>query len=292
MTKKFPTLFVLLMICVSSMAQLSQKEKTYLINTVKENYNLTEIDGSSLYKTKSGYRVLVTVVSLSSSLYGIEEQNREAQIRATRLASEFLNGATNQSITIYDSNNSSNSSKELISDKITQSSKSQLQYMQPLFRMKNSNGQNVFAYFLVISKPAAKNGVAGVLSIVPGMGQYYKGSVGKGTMFLGLSAAAVAGIIVCEETRSAYVNKAIEQPKFKKEYTTRANNWETGRNVSIGVGGAIWLWNIIDAFAVKKSMKQKAFNNNYDGGLSVQPFAIPNAFRQCIDLGIGLTYNF
>jgi hypothetical protein len=287
--KRFFFLFLFLMACISLMAQLSQKEKTDLINSVKSNYNLTQIDGASLYNTKSGYQVLVTVVSISSAK-SIEGQNREAQTKATRLASEYLGGATNSSVTIHDSESSSNSSKVSLSEKIVQSSIAQVKSMQPLFKMDGSDGQNVFAYFLVISQTAAKNGVAGVLSIVPGVGQFYKGSTFKGTLFLGLTAAAVTGVIVSESTRSSYANKAIEQPKYKKDYSTKADNWETTRNICIGVGGAIWVWNIIDAFTTK-SAKRKIVTSQ-ESSLSFQPFATPNVAGQGMDIGLALSLNF
>lgn len=287
--KRFYFLSLFLMACISLMAQLSQKEKTDLINSVKSNYNLTQIDGASLYNTKSGYQVLVTVVSVSS-IKNIEDQNREAQTKATRLASEYLGGATNSSVTIYDSESSSNSSIESLSEKIVQSSIAQVKSMQPLFKMAGSDGQNVFAYFLVISQTAAKNGLAGVLSIIPSMGQFYKGSTTKGTMFLGLTAAAVAGVIVCESTRSSYANKAIEQPKYKKDYSTKADNWETARNICIGVGGAIWVWNVIDAFTAKSAKRKIVTPQN--SSLSLQPFATPNVAGQGLDMGLALSFNF
>ena len=272
MMKRILYLSILLISCVSAMAQLSPREKTNLINSVKNSYSLAQMDGASLYKTKSGYQVLVTVVSVSPGK-SVEDQNLEAQAKATRLASEYLSGATNSSVTIYNSESSSG-----------------IKAMQPLFKTDGSDGQNVFAYYLVISKTAAKNGVAGLLSIVPGMGQFYKGSTVKGSIFLGLSAAAVTGIIVCESTRSSYVNKSIEQPKYKKEYTTKADNWQTARNICIGVGGAIWVWNIIDALTAKSAKRKIVTSQN--STLSFQPFATPNNSGLGIDTGICLTYNF
>ena len=289
MMKRILYLSILLISCVSAMAQLSPREKTNLINSVKNSYSLAQMDGASLYKTKSGYQVLVTVVSVSTGK-SIEDQNLEAQAKATRLASEYLSGATNSSVTIYNSESSSGSNKESLSEKVVQSSMAQIKAMQPLFKTDGSDGQNVFAYYLVISKTAAKNGVAGLLSIIPGMGQFYKGSTVKGSIFLGLSAAAVAGIIVCESTRSSYTNKAIEQPKYKKEYTTKADNWGTARNICIGVGGAIWVWNIIDALTAKSAKRKIVTSQN--STLSFQPFATPSNSGLGIDTGISLTYNF
>lgn len=287
--KRLISFYLFLLVCITAVAQLSQKEKMDLTNTVKQNYQMTQIDGSSLYSTKSGYQVLVTVTSVSSSK-SVTEQNRDAQLNSARLASEFLMGATNRSVTILDSEATGKNSKESISDRIVQSSIAQVKAMEPLFRMEGMNGLIVYAYYLVISQTAAKNSVAGVLSIVPGVGQFYKGSVAKGTMFMGLTAAAVAGIIVCESTRSSYVNKAIEQPKYKMEYSTKADNWETARNICISVGGAIWVWNIIDAFATKSAKRKVVTGTN--GSLSIQPYAYPDYLGQGFDVGVGMTLTF
>ena len=282
--KKFLFLSILATLCLPSWAQLSEKDLSQLSTTVKSNYQQRQIEGANVYTTASGYQVLVTVTSVSADK-DVTEQNREAQMKSTRLASEFLGGAMNTTVSVYNAQSTSNSNKEELSDKIIQSAQAQVKAMQPLFRMQSDEGQSVYAYYLVISQTAAKNRVAGVLSIVPGVGQFYKGSVAKGTMFLGLSAAAVAGIIVCESTRSSYANKAIEQPKYKKEYSTKADNWQTSRNICIGVGGAIWVWNIVDAFTTK-SAKRKVVTTQRGGGLSIQPFATTDY------MGMGLTFNF
>ena len=194
--KKFLFLSILATLCLPSWAQLSEKDLSQLSTTVKSNYQQRQIEGANVYTTASGYQVLVTVTSVSADK-DVTEQNREAQMKSTRLASEFLGGAMNTTVSVYNAQSTSNSNKEELSDKIIQSAQAQVKAMQPLFRMQSDEGQSVYAYYLVISQTAAKNRVAGVLSIVPGVGQFYKGSVAKGTMFLGLSAAAVAGIIVC-----------------------------------------------------------------------------------------------
>lgn len=284
-------LFIWAFVCTSicSMAQLSQNEQMKLADAVKRNYENYQIEGASLYKTSSGYQVLVTVTSVSSDK-SVGAQNEEAQMKSTRLASEFLIGAVNSSVSILDTQSSDNRSKEELSEKIVQSSLAQVQAMQPLFKTQGNDGQSVFAYFLVISQTAAKNGVAGALSIIPGVGQFYKGNAGKGIMFLSLAAASAAGIIVCESTRASYANKAVEQPKYKKDYTTKADNWATSRNVCIGVGCAVWAWNIIDAFTTK-SAKRKVVTNPAKG-LSVKPYASPDLSFNSVNVGFGLSYHF
>lgn len=123
------------------------------------------------------------------------------------------------------------------------------------------------------------------MSIIPGLGQWYKGSKTKGICMLGAEAVAVASVIVCENQRASYIKKSKEQPKFAKEYGGKASNWETGRNISIGVAAGIWIYNIIDA-AVAKGARRVVVQRPYGRELSVAPFALPDA------AGISFAYKF
>ncbi len=123
------------------------------------------------------------------------------------------------------------------------------------------------------------------MSVIPGLGQWHKGSKVKGICMFAAEAAAVAGIIICEDQRATYIKKAKEQPKFLKTYTTKADNWETGRNISIGVAAGIWLYNIIDA-AVAKGARKVVVNRANGSGLSIRPIASPDG------AGVSLAYRF
>ncbi len=126
---------------------------------------------------------------------------------------------------------------------------------------------------------------AGLRAFVPGMAQIYKGSKVKGYGIITAEAAAIAGIILCESERSNYSSKMKSQPKFTKEYKTKSDNWETGRNICIGVAAGIYLYNIIDAFVAKGS--PRIVVKNADGrGLSVRPTASPYG------TGVSLAYSF
>lgn len=122
------------------------------------------------------------------------------------------------------------------------------------------------------------------MSVIPGLGQWYKGSKVKGGCMFAAEAVAVTGIIVCENNRASYVKKAKEQPKFLREYSAKADNWETGRNITVGVAAGIWVYNIIDAIAArgaKRVVVKRADGSN----LSVAPFAVPNG-------GAGVSFAF
>lgn len=100
-------------------------------------------------------------------------------------------------------------------------------------------------------KVTTSYGAAGFLSIVPSVAQFYKGSVVKGSLILAGEVAAAGGILLCENTRAAYVKKMNEQPKYAAEYNSLADTWETGRNICIGAAAAIYVYNLIDAFTAK-----------------------------------------
>lgn len=151
----------------------------------------------------------------------------------------------------------------------------------------------LYAISLQDQEPAFDNfssttsyGVAPVLmSIIPGVGQMYKGSTFKGICMLGGVAACSLGALFCENERSDYKNKIKEQPQFAQTYNTKANNYETARNICIGAAAAIWLYNIIDA-AVAKGARRIVVSPNYGSYLSIHPVATPNS------AGVSLTYNF
>ena len=123
------------------------------------------------------------------------------------------------------------------------------------------------------------------MSIIPGVGQWYKGSKVKGACMLASEAVAVAGIILCDNQRASYSKKAIEQPKVAKQYSSKASNWETGRNICIGVAAGLWVYNIVDA-AVAKGCRRVIVKRADGGGLSLAPFGHPQG------AGLSLAYRF
>lgn len=130
-------------------------------------------------------------------------------------------------------------------------------------------------------------GIAPVfMSIIPGAGQWYKGSKLKGGCIFAAEAVAVAGIIVCENQRASYVKKAKEHPKFAVQYGNKADSWDTGRNICIGVAAGIWIYNIVDAIVAKGA--RRVVVNHADGrGLSVAPYLDFDGAA-----GVSLAYKF
>lgn len=96
-----------------------------------------------------------------------------------------------------------------------------------------------------------KYGVQGLWrsAIVPGWGQFYKGSTLKGGLILGGTVALVGGIIFTENQRTDYVNKIAKthDAEIKRSYATKRDHFATGRNICIGAVAALYVYNLVDA---------------------------------------------
>lgn len=121
--------------------------------------------------------------------------------------------------------------------------------------------------------------------LVPGWSQIYKGSTSKGLCMLGGCVTCGIGALFCENQRSDYKNKMKEQPQFAQSYNTKANNFETARNICLGATAAFYVWNIVDAIAAKgvSRIVVKPSDGNY---LSVCPVATMTS------VGVSMAYNF
>lgn len=160
--------------------------------------------------------------------------------------------------------------------------KDDIYYSEVLYSITNKNSAyGSYADDIYVS---TKYGAAGFLSIIPGVGQMYKGSLTKGCLILGGEIMAAGGILLCENTRASYVKKMTEQPKHAVEYNSLADTWETGRNICIGAAAAIYVFNLIDAFASNGA--KHVIVKRGQTRLSMAPVAYDNG------AGIGLALKF
>lgn len=105
--------------------------------------------------------------------------------------------------------------------------------------------------------------------IIPGWGQFHKGSYLKGGLILGGTALLAGGIIFTESQRSDYARRMLQTHDVKqiRAYQTKRDNFATGRNICIGALAALYVYNIVDAVAapgarrlvVKKSSKGRSY---------------------------------
>lgn len=123
-----------------------------------------------------------------------------------------------------------------------------------------------------------------VMSIIPGLGQWYKGSKVKGICMFAGTAAAAGIALWCENERSSYEKKIKQQPKFAKDYEDKKTNYETGRNIAIGAAAAIWIYNLVDAAVARGARRVKV------SPASRSFTMVPTVDRDYA--GLSLTYRF
>lgn len=88
-------------------------------------------------------------------------------------------------------------------------------------------------------------------AIVPGWGQFHKGSNLKGGLILGGCAMLAGGIVFTENQRSDYARKIARthDKGLIDSYATKRDHFSTARNIAIGAAAALYLYNLIDAVA-------------------------------------------
>lgn len=121
-------------------------------------------------------------------------------------------------------------------------------------------------------------------SLIPGVGQFVKGSNLKGGLMLGGTAVGVAAIILCENQRATYAKKMKEHPQHFDFYRNKKANWELGRNIAIGATAAVYLYNLIDAAVAPGRRRVEVSKRRYE--YSLAPIVYEDGF------GVGFAMNF
>lgn len=109
--------------------------------------------------------------------------------------------------------------------------------------------------------------------IIPGWGQFYKGSYLKGGLILGGCALLAGGIVFTENQRSDYVKKIARthNQSLINSYATKRDHFATARNICIGAAAALYVYNLIDAIAApgaRRIIVKKRKNNNMNYSFS------------------------
>ena len=126
-------------------------------------------------------------------------------------------------------------------------------------------------------------------SIIPGWGQFHKGSKTKGGIFLGGTVALAVGIILTESQRADYMSKIYQTQNLEhiRTYKTKADNMATARNICIGGAAALYVYNLVDAIVASGAERVVVRKNN----TFKERVAIAPIFSNEIN-GIHLSYKF
>lgn len=151
-----------------------------------------------------------------------------------------------------------------------------------LFAMSRPNTMPEFDTFKLSHQYNAK---AVAMSIVPGMGQIYKGQDTKGYVIMGGEAALVAATLVFEYKRHDCEKWRKKEPLFDGSWRSKAKSWGNFRNGAIGCALALYIYNFIDA-AVSKGSRYVEVTKPQKTRLTLAPYVTD------IDAGMTLCINF
>lgn len=154
----------------------------------------------------------------------------------------------------------------------------QFEYYQ-LYAISKRDSVPVFDEF-TLSK--TYNYKAVCLSLIPGLGQIYKGQKIKGYTILGMEAALVTSAVAFHFKKHSCDRQIDKQPQFADSWRSKSLGWRQMRNLCIGVAGCIYIYNLIDA-AISKGSRHVVIKKSK---VQVSPAALPEG------AGMTLSYNF
>lgn len=117
------------------------------------------------------------------------------------------------------------------------------------------------------------NAKALAMSIVPGLGQIYKGQDTKGYCIMGAEVVFIGTAIVCENKRSKHIKNMNTHPDVKDSYYGKAKSWRTMRNIAIGCAGIVYIYNLFDA-AFSKGARQVTVSRPTGTSLAIGPTVV------------------
>lgn len=154
-----------------------------------------------------------------------------------------------------------------------------------LFAISNRNVVPQFDDFTV--KPIS-NAAPTAMSIIPGLGQIYKGEKTKGFIILGAEVLTIGGIIYTTAEMNSYKNQAKKDPAHAENYMKKRDTFRGLRIYFFISGGAIYVYNLLDAALTKGPNHVEIKRNNApDMQLSFSPVVYPEGGG-----GIGFRLKF
>lgn len=124
-----------------------------------------------------------------------------------------------------------------------------------------------------------------LMSLIPGLGQIYKGQAGKGYAIMGIEAMLLSGAIYSAVEARRYNRLAHRYPEAYASYWSDAATFRQLRNVCLFAAGGLYLYNLIDAVAAKGA-RRVVIKPQHHTELALMPVVLPYG------TGIGMQIRF
>ena len=126
------------------------------------------------------------------------------------------------------------------------------------------------------------------LSIIPGLGQIYKGQNAKGYAILGAETLLLAGGVYSVTEVGRYNRLAKKNPGVYNNYESNATTYRQIRNACFIAGGVLYVYNLIDAAISKGRRRVVVERQNITGA----EFAFSPVISECGGIGVGMSVKF
>ena len=93
--------------------------------------------------------------------------------------------------------------------------------------------------------------------IIPGWGQFYKKTNGKGIIFATAAVASIGTFIYADNEHAYNINRSNETSNLdlKKAFAARAGDYTTIKNLCLGAAAVTWVLGTIDAISTEGTLK-------------------------------------
>lgn len=116
-----------------------------------------------------------------------------------------------------------------------------------LYQLYAISELNVIPRFDEFKLSEKYNGIPVALSVVPGLGQIYKGRKAKGYAIMGSEALLVTGVVVSAFSINKYERLAGEHPEFAPSYDSKAQSFRNFGTICAISGVGLYVYNLLDA---------------------------------------------
>lgn len=144
-------------------------------------------------------------------------------------------------------------------------------YQHEYYQLYAVTGKNAAPEFDKFEVKESSGTLSFCRSLIPGMGQIYKGQTTKGCVILGGEAALIATAIVSQAHIHRYNNKVDKQIPNVDSWKSKARSWREIRNISIGLACGLYVYNLIDA-SMGKGARRLSVKRNTSSSLVIAPW--------------------
>ena len=120
-------------------------------------------------------------------------------------------------------------------------------------------------------------------AIIPGWGQLFKKKRKKAVIFMAGAASSLGFYLYSQNKYKYNINRLKESSSLdiQLEYSSRADKFNSYKNISLGAAAVVWVWSIVNAVSTDGAPKYSLSNFNFD---------IDSGINQ--EIALSLKYNF